>query len=128
MTRKPDESDATLQFRISDLDIPDAEKESPETGSAGPKNRREARLARKAHRVVLSLLLARAAALAPKYPRPGRTGWRRWMPSWRQWLGGVLTSIGVSALLHVAHLTTHICRYPENRKQEARDKTKQSDE
>lgn len=109
MTRKPDESDATLQFRISDLDIPDAEKESPETGSAGPKNRREARLARKAHRVVLSLLLARAAALAPKYPRPGRTGWRRWMPSWRQWLGGALTSIGVSALLlGIAYAATDI--------------------
>ncbi len=109
MTRKPDESDATLQFRISDLDIPDAGKESPETGSAGPKNRREARLARKAHRVVLSLLLARAAALAPKYPRPGRTGWRRWMPSWRQWLGGALTSIGVSALLlGIAYAATDI--------------------
>ncbi|MBW8736499.1 MAG: penicillin-binding protein [Streptomyces turgidiscabies] len=109
MTRKPDESDATLQFRISDLDIPDAEKESPETGSAEPKNRREARLARKAHRVLLSLLLARAAALAPKYPRPGRTGWRRWMPSWRQWLGGVLTSVGLSALLlGIAYAATDI--------------------
>jgi len=109
VTRKPDESDATLQFRISDLDIPDAEKESPETGSAEPKNRREARLARKAHRVLLSLLLARAAALAPKYPRPGRTGWRRWMPSWRQWLGGVLTSVGLSALLlGIAYAATDI--------------------
>ncbi|MDQ0931254.1 membrane peptidoglycan carboxypeptidase [Streptomyces turgidiscabies] len=109
MTRKPDESDATLQFRISDLDIPDAEKESPETGSVGPKNRREARLARKAHRVLLSLLLARVASLAPKYPRPGHTGWRRWMPSWRQWLGGVLTSIGLSALLlGIAYAATDI--------------------
>nr|WP_240003718.1 transglycosylase domain-containing protein [Streptomyces cinnamoneus] len=40
-----------------------------------------------------------AARLRPAYPRPGRTGYRRWVPSWRQALGlfglvfGTLTAI-----------------------------------
>ncbi|MFY7565555.1 transglycosylase domain-containing protein [Streptomyces sp. WI04-05B] len=51
-------------------------------------------------------------AHAPKYPRPGRTGWRRWIPSWRQWLGGVSVSVGLSALLlGVAYAATDI---PDN--------------
>ncbi|WP_243639417.1 transglycosylase domain-containing protein [Streptacidiphilus pinicola] len=33
-------------------------------------------------------LLRVGRRLAWEYPRPGRVGWRRWMPSWRQWLGG----------------------------------------
>ncbi|WP_232838487.1 transglycosylase domain-containing protein [Streptomyces geranii] len=46
---------------------------------------------------------------APKYPRPGRTGWRRWIPSWRQWTGGVLASVGLSALLlGIAYAATDI--------------------
>ncbi|MDX2540550.1 transglycosylase domain-containing protein [Streptomyces sp. WI04-05B] len=116
MTQKSDESDATLQFRIADLDIPDGGRESSVPGSAAPGNRREVRLARKARRVSLSLLLARVRSLvvahAPKYPRPGRTGWRRWIPSWRQWLGGVSVSVGLSALLlGVAYAATDI---PDN--------------
>ncbi|WP_405816250.1 penicillin-binding protein [Streptomyces sp. NBC_01390] len=126
MTQKSDESDATLQIRIADLDIRDGGQESPVPGnvvpdnvvpgSAAPGNRREARLARKARRISLPLLLARVrslvAAHAPKYPRPGRTGWRRWIPSWRQWLGGVSASVGLSALLlGVAYAATDI---PDN--------------
>ncbi|MEU6223019.1 transglycosylase domain-containing protein [Streptomyces sp. NPDC047042] len=96
--REPDESDATLHLRISDLDI-----------DPGSGNRRKARLARKSRRVILSGLLGRLAAHAPKYPRPGRTGWRRWIPSWRQWAGGVLGSLGVSALLlGIAYAATDI--------------------
>lgn len=111
MTRKSDESDATLQFRISDLDIPDDGKEPPVPGS-----RRNARLARKARRVSLRPLLARLGSLvashAPDYPRPGRSGWRRWIPSWRQWLGGVLASLGLSCLLlGIAYAATDI---PDN--------------
>ncbi|TXS44994.1 penicillin-binding protein [Streptomyces sp. uw30] len=50
--------------------------------------------------------------LRPQYPRPGRTGWRRWAPSWRQWLGGVLTFLGLTtAALTVAYAATDI---PEN--------------
>ncbi|WP_199835931.1 transglycosylase domain-containing protein [Streptomyces sp. TP-A0356] len=53
-----------------------------------------------------------ARKLKPVYPRPGRTGWRRWMPSWRQWVGGVLASLGLSgAFLVVAYAATDI---PEN--------------
>jgi membrane peptidoglycan carboxypeptidase len=47
--------------------------------------------------------------LRPMYPRPGRTDWRRWIPSWRQWLGGVLAAVGLSGLfLVVAYATTDI--------------------
>ncbi|WP_420076280.1 transglycosylase domain-containing protein [Streptomyces sp. JL3001] len=50
--------------------------------------------------------------LRPRYPRPGRTGWRRWAPSWRQWLGGVLTFLGLITVgLGVGYATTDI---PEN--------------
>lgn len=53
-----------------------------------------------------------ARRLRPAYPRPGRTGWRRWMPSWRQWLGAVLGSIGLSgAFLVIAYAATDI---PQN--------------
>lgn len=113
MIQEPDESDATLHLRISDLDIPDVGKESPVPGNAGPGSRRKARLARKARRLSLPLLLARVgshvASHAPKYPRPGRTGWRRWIPSWRQWGGGVLSSLGLSVLLlGIAYAATDI--------------------
>ncbi|MFF3335428.1 transglycosylase domain-containing protein [Streptomyces sp. NPDC002888] len=64
----------------------------------------------------LAPLLARALPyvrrLRPQYPRPGRTGWRRWIPSWRQSVGGVLASMGLSTLLLVvAYAATDI---PDN--------------
>ncbi|MFB9465438.1 transglycosylase domain-containing protein [Streptomyces cinereospinus] len=47
--------------------------------------------------------------LRPHYPRPGRTGWQRWIPSWRQTLGGFLASLGLSTLfLAVAYAATDI--------------------
>ncbi|MCF4138127.1 penicillin-binding protein [Streptomyces sp. Tue 6430] len=50
--------------------------------------------------------------MRPQYPRPGRTGWRRWTPSWRQSLGGVLASLGLSTLfLVVAYAATDV---PDN--------------
>ncbi|WP_371674558.1 penicillin-binding protein [Streptomyces sp. NBC_00289] len=53
-----------------------------------------------------------ARKLRPLYPRPGRVGWRRWLPSWRQSLGAVLTSVGLSSLLLVvAYAATDI---PDN--------------
>ena len=53
-----------------------------------------------------------ARKLKPAYPRPGRDGWRRWVPSWRQWLGAVLASIGLSGtFLVIAYAATDI---PEN--------------
>ncbi|OIJ66267.1 penicillin-binding protein [Streptomyces mangrovisoli] len=53
-----------------------------------------------------------ARKLKPQYPRPGRTGWRRWMPSWRQWIGGFFGAIGLTGLfLVVAYAATDI---PDN--------------
>ncbi|MEU3031949.1 transglycosylase domain-containing protein [Streptomyces incarnatus] len=50
-----------------------------------------------------------ARRLRPAYPRPGRNGWRRWLPSWRQWLGGTLASFGLlSAFLVTAYVLTGI--------------------
>ncbi|MFI0192341.1 transglycosylase domain-containing protein [Streptomyces sp. NPDC017082] len=50
-----------------------------------------------------------ARRLKPVYPRPGRTGWRRWMPSWRQWTGVVLSSCGLlGAFLVTAYAMTDI--------------------
>ncbi|MCX5283091.1 MULTISPECIES: transglycosylase domain-containing protein [unclassified Streptomyces] len=74
---------------------------------------------RKPQPTPLSRLATRLAPLAPlgrrlkpAYPRPGRAGWRRWMPSWRQWLGALALSIGLSgSLLVIAYAATDI---PQN--------------
>ncbi len=92
MTRKSDESDATLQFPRRDI-----------PGERRTGNRRKARLAREN---------PQASSATARYPRPGRTGWRRWIPSWRQSLGGVLASVGLSCLLlGIAYAATGI---PDN--------------
>src|SRR5262245_65853788 len=49
----------------------------------------------------LAPLAPYARRLKPLYPRPGRTGWRRWMPSWRQWLGSVLSGFVLLGLFLV---------------------------
>ncbi|MER6536316.1 transglycosylase domain-containing protein [Streptomyces sp900105755] len=57
----------------------------------------------------LAPLAPYARKLRPLYPRPGRTGWRRWMPSWRQWLGAWLGGVGLTGLfLVVAYAATDI--------------------
>ncbi|MGY5083541.1 transglycosylase domain-containing protein [Streptomyces sp. 900105755] len=57
----------------------------------------------------LAPLAPYARKLRPLYPRPGRTGWRRWVPSWRQWLGAWLGGIGLTGLfLVVAYAATDI--------------------
>lgn len=61
-------------------------------------------------------LAARFAPLArrlkPQYPRPGRSGLRRWIPSWRQWLGAWGLAIGLTgSLLAIAYAATDI---PDN--------------
>ncbi|MBC2867477.1 penicillin-binding protein [Streptomyces mexicanus] len=59
-----------------------------------------------------AVLAPYARKLKPVYPRPGRTGWRRWLPSWRQWLGGTLGAIGLTGVfLVIAYATTDI---PQN--------------
>ncbi|MHB9862135.1 transglycosylase domain-containing protein [Streptomyces sp. YIM S03343] len=47
--------------------------------------------------------------LKPQYPRPGRTGWQRWIPSWRQSLGGAFSAFGLLFMfLVVAYAATDI--------------------
>ncbi|MEV0472007.1 transglycosylase domain-containing protein [Streptomyces prunicolor] len=123
---RPDE---TMQLRLSDLEIPEASEISE--GETKPVRHR----GRKAHRASLRSRLSRLAAilrtrfapvaarlapvvifltpyvrkLRPMYPRPGRTDWRRWIPSWRQSVGGVLAAVGLSGMfLVVAYATTDI--------------------
>nr|WP_251049845.1 MULTISPECIES: transglycosylase domain-containing protein [unclassified Streptomyces] len=47
--------------------------------------------------------------LRPEYPRPGRSDWRRWIPSWRQWLGVCLyVFLGMAGFVSYAYATTDI--------------------
>ncbi|MFJ1865657.1 transglycosylase domain-containing protein [Streptomyces sp. NPDC088097] len=50
-----------------------------------------------------------ARRLRPAYPRPGRSGPRRWIPSWRQWLGAFLYAfLGIAGFVGIAYATTEI--------------------
>ncbi|MFJ8104966.1 transglycosylase domain-containing protein [Streptomyces sp. NPDC096132] len=121
-------ADETMQLRMSDIpNVPDTSV-SPEKARSS-KNRRKAPRPPLFARIsaalgsrlaplvaVLGPYVARvtpyARKLRPQYPRPGRTDWRRWIPSWRQCLGGFLASLGLSSLfLVVAYAATDI---PEN--------------
>ncbi|MCQ9181691.1 penicillin-binding protein [Streptomyces sp. IBSBF 2953] len=123
-------ADETMQLRVSDIPaLPDMSEEGADGKARSSKNRRKAPRLSVFVRVWSVLgprLMPLVAALAPYvarvtpyarklrplYPRPGRTDWRRWIPSWRQWLGGVLASIGLSSmLLVVAYAATDI---PDN--------------
>ncbi|QRX89969.1 transglycosylase domain-containing protein [Streptomyces noursei] len=45
----------------------------------------------------------------PAYPRPGRTGFRRWVPSWRQTLGLLGSAVTIMAgLLAITYIRTEI--------------------
>ncbi|MFH8797261.1 transglycosylase domain-containing protein [Streptomyces sp. NPDC017941] len=47
--------------------------------------------------------------LRPAYPRPGRSGWQRWVPSWRQSLGAFLyVTVGLTGFVAFAYATTDI--------------------
>ncbi|MGW0576437.1 transglycosylase domain-containing protein [Streptomyces sp. NPDC002920] len=115
---RPDE---TVQLRIADIPVvPDKSEEQEKGRSSG--NRRKAPRPSLRSRVTFLLAPLTAAMapyvarvtpyarkLRPQYPRPGRTDWRRWLPSWRQCLGGVLASIGLtSMLLVVAYAATDV--------------------
>jgi membrane peptidoglycan carboxypeptidase len=123
---RPDE---TMQLRLSDLEIPEATripegetKPAPRRGHKTPRPSLRTRLSRLASilRTRFAPVAARLAPavifltpyvrkLRPMYPRPGRTDWRRWIPSWRQWLGGAFAAVGLSGLfLVVAYATTDI--------------------
>ncbi|MFI1799603.1 transglycosylase domain-containing protein [Streptomyces sp. NPDC020379] len=51
----------------------------------------------------------RKRRLRPAYPRPGRQGFRRWVPSWRQSLGLFLSAGGLlTALVAIMYIRTDI--------------------
>ncbi|MBT2382333.1 transglycosylase domain-containing protein [Streptomyces sp. ISL-11] len=51
----------------------------------------------------------RKRRLLPAYPRPGRQGFRRWVPSWRQTLGAFLSVAGaLTALVAIMYIRTDI--------------------
>ncbi|WP_374208141.1 MULTISPECIES: transglycosylase domain-containing protein [Streptomyces] len=111
-------ADATMQLRVPP---PPPQPEPSGTGGraarrhgTGPSRARPTARATPATALGSRLApLARyARRLRPRYPRPGRTGWRRWIPSWRQWLGSVLSGCGlVTLFLVVAYAATDI---PDN--------------
>ncbi|MFF5402579.1 transglycosylase domain-containing protein [Streptomyces misionensis] len=117
---QPLDSDRTLHLRVEglradetmQLRVPARPEPSPAGGRA--ERRRSTRPSGKkrvggAASRALGPLAPYARRLKPAYPRPGRTGWRRWVPSWRQWLGGVLTSFGLlGAFLVTAYAVTDI--------------------
>ncbi len=106
-------ADETMQLRVSDIpDIPENRSGKSEKAQKSEKPDKASRSGnrRKAPRTpflvqlsatlgprlapLLAFLAPYVARLAPYarklrplYPRPGRTGWRRWIPSWRQSLG-----------------------------------------
>ncbi|WP_322973268.1 transglycosylase domain-containing protein [Actinacidiphila soli] len=50
-----------------------------------------------------------ARRLRWEYPRPARMGWRRWMPSWRQWLSLVLFGFAtLTTVVGIAYANTQI--------------------
>ncbi len=58
---------------------------------------------------LVAVLGPRLRRVRPQYPRPGLTGWKRWVPTWRQTGGSVLASFGLSVLtLTVAYAVTDI--------------------
>ncbi|SEC74581.1 Membrane carboxypeptidase (penicillin-binding protein) [Streptomyces misionensis] len=117
---QPLDSDRTLHLRVEGLRADETMQlrvpARPEPSSAGGRAERrrgtrppgKKRVGGAAARA-LGPLAPYARRLKPAYPRPGRTGWRRWVPSWRQWLGGVLTSFGLlGAFLVTAYAVTDI--------------------
>ncbi|MFF5011867.1 transglycosylase domain-containing protein [Streptomyces sp. NPDC001165] len=111
-------ADVTMQLRVP------PPPEPPASGGRAQR-RRSSRLPARARLTVAAtsaLAWLRAAAgprlaplapytrrLRPLYPRPGRIGWRRWIPSWRQWLGAVLSGFTVISLsLFIAYEMTDI--------------------
>ncbi|WP_175407750.1 transglycosylase domain-containing protein [Streptomyces sp. TRM64462] len=83
-------------------------------GKRPERGRRAARTAGRARTPVTAApwaqrLLPLLRRARPRYPRPGRTGYRRWIPSWRQTLGLFGTCTGVLVfLVALAYWTTEI--------------------
>ncbi|MFF7894102.1 transglycosylase domain-containing protein [Streptomyces sp. NPDC007907] len=119
-------ADETMMLRVvgaTGNDKADTASGAAKDGSAPDRSRRRRRAPRPsplsrltATAPGLTRLAARLAAearrLRPRYPHADRTGWRRWAPSWRQWLGAAATLTGlIVVLLGSAYAATDI---PEN--------------
>ncbi|MFF2381673.1 transglycosylase domain-containing protein [Streptomyces sp. NPDC058108] len=112
-------AEETTQLRIPPrAEVPD-DTSAEESPAAEEESQQADRGANSRHRgsrrrpVQSSALAARLAPVArrlkPQYPRPGRAGWRRWVPSWRQWLAAWGLGIGLStSLLAIAYAATDI--------------------
>ncbi|WP_266698940.1 transglycosylase domain-containing protein [Streptomyces sp. NBC_01571] len=112
-------AEETTQLRIPPrAEVPDgtpdeepaAAEEDTEQADRGASSRHRGSRRRPVQSSVLAGRLAPLARrLKPQYPRPGRTGWRRWVPSWRQWLAAWGLAIGLStSLLAIAYAATDI--------------------
>ncbi|MGW0943641.1 transglycosylase domain-containing protein [Streptomyces sp. NPDC002623] len=124
------QADETMQLRMSDIPkLSDISEGDDGKKARSSKNRRKAPAPPVFARIsaalgprlaplmaVLAPYVARVKPyvrrMRPQYPRPGRVGWRRWIPSWRQCLGGFFASLGLSSmLLVVAYAATDV---PDN--------------
>ncbi|MGW0838984.1 transglycosylase domain-containing protein [Streptomyces sp. NPDC002787] len=105
-------ADETMQLRALEPGALEGRKEQPEPGRRG--RRKAPRPSVRAR--FLAVAGSRLAPFAPlvrrvrpQYPRPGRTDWRRWVPSWRQSLGATGLAVGFSGMfLTVAYAATDI--------------------
>lgn len=108
---RPDE---TMQLRVPappETPAQSSRAERRRSGRTPVRQRAMATAAATARRLLARLapLAPYARRLKPLYPRPGRSGWRRWVPSWRQWLGGLFASFGLlGAFLVTAYAMTDI--------------------
>ncbi len=135
--REPDETmqlkvpdsvhaDETMMLRIvgaASADQADTASGAAKDGSAPDRSRRRRRAPRpsplsRLHAAapgparLVTRVASEARRLRPRYPHADRTGWRRWAPSRRQWLGAALTFTGLTVvLLGSAYAATDI---PEN--------------
>ncbi|MEU6837411.1 transglycosylase domain-containing protein [Streptomyces rubiginosohelvolus] len=99
-----------------------ADAKAATSGRPGTRRRRKAPKSTPATRLTAAAVAATGTVVAvlgpwlrrvrPRYPRPGITGWKRWLPNWRQAGGAILASFGLSVLtLTVAYAVTDI---PDN--------------
>ena len=108
----PAPADETMQLRLPEPGSPDLPQEQPRPGGRGRRKApRPSVLARftAAAGARLAPLAPFVGRMRPRYPRPGRADWRRWVPSWRQSLGAAGLAVGGSGMfLTVAYATTNI--------------------
>lgn len=113
----PADPEYTLQLRMPPPAAADGAAPAPRSERAGGRAGRRRAVRSSSARIRLGAQLAALVArlapftrrIKPRYPRPGRTGWRRWAPSWRQWLGVASTAVGLTGLfLGIAYATTDI--------------------